>query len=141
MPNPSHPFHILPGARPTALLRRSFPAAILLAALAVLAAALLPASCSAQVTPASAQTGAISPDVPAPVREAFTKARLHDLTNLRQRGPNFTAEGRTTGGLPARIVINGATGAILGLRIGEPAGPPAGPDQKTPRPAAAAIPH
>ena len=123
--------------------QKSLAAAVLLSALAFASAATLPVSCSAQVAPASAvvETDPRAPDVPPLVQEAFAKARLQDLHNLRRRGPNFTAEGRTSGGLPARIVISGTTGAILGLRIGEPAAAPAGLDQKPPHPAASATPH
>lgn len=87
--------------------------------LAVLAA---PAGCVAQIVPASAggASPAAEPEIPRAVSEAFHKARLHGMANLRQRGPNYTAEGLTAGGLPARIVISGTTGAVLGLRVLDP---------------------
>jgi len=91
-------------------------------ALALLSAVLAAAPCRAQaVIPTTARTVSLSDaTIPAPVLQAFTKARLHGIANLRRRGPNFTADGLTETGRPARIVISGTTGAILGLRIVEP---------------------
>lgn len=55
--------------------------------------------------------------VPRIVLDGIERAGLHSPTNLRQRGPNFTANALTRTGAPVKIVIQGNTGAIIGYRV------------------------
>lgn len=60
-------------------------------------------------------------DVPPVVAESFARAGLVRLANPRRRGPHYLVDGQTASGQPVRVVIHGATGAIVGLRVVVPA--------------------
>lgn len=66
--------------------------------------------------PGSAQPQ-IPEGVPKIVIDGIARAGLHTPTNLRQRGPNFTANALTRTGAPVKIVIQGHTGTIIGYRV------------------------
>ena len=97
---------------------KSGQAALSLAVASVLAAAILALACT---FPGHAQTAAEQRfEMPSPVADALNKAGLSNITNLRQRGPNFTMNARTKTGALAKVVVNSSTGAILGFRIIDP---------------------
>lgn len=72
----------------------------------------LPAHAQQSAKPEIAATAA-----PRIVTEALARAGLRSISNLRQRGPNFTATVITPSGIPARVVVNAESGAILGLKL------------------------
>ena len=55
--------------------------------------------------------------IPKVVLDGLARAGLSSPTNLRQRGPNYTANAITRSGAAAKVVISGTNGAIVGFRL------------------------
>jgi len=76
--------------------------------------------------PADAQTEPA--DAPALVIESLVRAGLSEITHVRRRGDNFTANAIKDGRHPARVVVDGRSGRIVGFRLIETPPPPPAQD-------------
>lgn len=52
--------------------------------------------------------------------DTLAKEGFSQITNVRALGPSITATAIARNGLPARVVVDGETGRILGLRLLDP---------------------
>lgn len=103
---------------------RLLSAALLVLALAatVLAAALLAGEvlatgAKAVPAPAAGVTSVSQMSAADRLKQTLTAAGWVEIGQVRQRGPNFTVEASTLSGVRARMVISGATGQIIGIRM------------------------